>query len=413
VRRALRVYLWIFVGLSVAGWLPEIAGRLGAQWVNADYAALYHQFDTFESNADFHDLLNFDPRRPPARGQEHTDAAAPTSYPPVTGFVYALLLRPTNHPVALYLSLFAAVLAGFGWVLARALGREAGYGLTMTVAWLTMAFGYPQIFTATRGNIEWVNCGLTVLALLAFVRRRYLWTALLLGLAVCIKPFPVIFFLLLLWRRRYREVAAGAAFAGALSLVAFAARGPSIAAAMHALSVASADYYARYVLVVRVEMEMRFNHTLLDLVKIPIWFVYDHQQYDPRMLTAGMPGVPLWARLDLWAHALLGVAVVAMAWIAWHFRRMPMLNGIFALAIAEMLLPYSAADYTLLLMLAPWGFLLVLLTRDAAIGAVRLSASEMTRLLVPCAILFYLFWQVARIPLPCSVLGELGEDDRF
>jgi hypothetical protein len=228
------------------------------------------------------------------------------------------------------------------WILWRSLGRTAGQLATAAVA-LTLVLGSPQIFTANRGNLEWINWALTAGAVIAFARRRYLWTAVLLGLAVSVKPFPVIFFVLLLWRRRYFEVAVGVLVTSALSLAALFALGPTIPAALHGIGAGGKDYIDHFVLVVRTAQEFRFNHSLLDAIKVPVWFVFDHQRYDPRQLTAGVVGIPLWARMDLWARDIVALSVASVGWIGWRFRRMPILNGIFALAIAEMLLPYSAA----------------------------------------------------------------------
>jgi hypothetical protein len=134
--------------------------------------------------------------------------------------------------------------------------------------------------------------------------------------------------------------------------------------------------------------------------------------------------------MDLWARAIAAFSVASLGWIVWRFRRMPLLNGVFALAIAEMLLPYSAAEYTTLLMYLPWGLLLATIARDVASGRLQLRASQINRLLVPCAILFtplsfmsilagftktlvllFLFVQTCLIPLPSSLFGELSESD--
>jgi hypothetical protein len=424
-QRALRTYLWVFLVLSVSGWLPEVAGRLGAPWVSADFSALFHPRDTFigDSSA-FYDLTDFAGRMKPLSGPGLAGPGGPFPYPPAAAYVFAFFLRLFPNPVAAYLVAFAAALGLVALILWRDLG-PARTGLAGAALGSALLLGSPQIATANRGNIEWVNWALTVAAVIAFTRRRYLWTAVLLGIAVSVKPFPAVFFALLIWRRRYREAAIGVGVALAISLLALAALGPTIPAAAHGLSLCWADYYTHYVLLVRPSEEFRFNHSLLDAVKLPIFFLFDRQCFDPRPMTSSVPGIPLWARLDLWAHAIAAFSVASLSWIVWRFRRMPLLNGVFALAIAEMLLPYSAAEYTTLLMYLPWGLLLAAIARGSVPGQPQLTLSQMNRILLPCAVLFtplsfmsilagftktlallFLFVQVCLTPLPGGSLGE-------
>ena len=417
-RRALQVYLAVFMALSIAGWLPEIAGRLGASWVNADYSGLLHPSDTFGPASAFTDLTDFTQAMRHLSGTHLSGTQGPFPYPPAAAYLFAFFLRLFPHPAAAYLLAFALAVMFAAWTLYRNLGSvERALGTTAVL--VTAVLGSPQIFAANRGNLEWINWALTASAVAAFTRRHYAMTAILLGLATSVKPFPAIFFALLLWRRRYVEVALGAAVTFATSLIALHALGPTMRAAADGVRDGWADYFRRYVLLIRPSQEFRFNHSILDAIKVLLWFVFDHQEYDPRQLTVGVAGVPWWARLDSWAHGIVFLSVLLVGWIFWRFREMPVLNGIFALSIAELLLPYSAAEYTLMLLYVPWGLLMIELTTHAGPRDSKLSYDEMLRLLIPCAALFtpfsfmgcltgvgktillgYLFARICLIPLP-------------
>lgn len=416
VRKALRRYLAVFLLLSVAGWLPEIAGRLGISWVSADYAALLHPSDSFgPPSAAFSDLTDFAPLAAHPSGATLAGLhLAPFPYLPAAALLMAVFLRASGGTATVYLVSFAAVLGAGAFFLARKLSRRAG-ALGAVVVAATVLCGSPQIFTANRANIEWVGCALTALAIACFLGERYLWAGVILGVAGAIKPFPLIFLILLLWRRRYREAVTGIAATVLISLAALVVLGPTPRLALHYLLTGWSEYFARYVLVIRTAQEFRFNHSLLDAVKVPVWFLFNHQQYDPRQLTGAVPGIPLWARMDLWARLNGVFAAAVLAWISVHFRRMPALNGIFAFTVAELLLPYGAGEYTLLLLYVPWALLLL----AAAAGQVDVSAARLICFLLPCAALFtplsfmnclagfsktvllvWLFLQALRTPLP-------------
>jgi hypothetical protein len=81
--------------------------------------------------------------------------------------------------------------------------------------------------TADRGNLEAIVALLLGAGLVLFVMRRYSWSAILIGLAASIKPQPVVFLLLLLRKRLYRQASLGVSVAAARVLLALTALGPA------------------------------------------------------------------------------------------------------------------------------------------------------------------------------------------
>ncbi|MEJ0015502.1 MAG: glycosyltransferase family 87 protein [Acetobacteraceae bacterium] len=120
---------------------------------------------------------------------------ARTIYPPGAQAIFALaaMATPGVFGMKLMIAIFDAVAIGALIVLLRIAGRDPAE--LLIYAWLPL----PVWEFAGNAHIDGAAAGLVTLALLAAVRRRWVWTGVLLGFATLTKFLPVVV-LPALWR---------------------------------------------------------------------------------------------------------------------------------------------------------------------------------------------------------------------
>lgn len=393
VNRYVRNTLILFLALVALGWVPLIPALHMAAT----------RLPIFEKERRMGDMFNASAQ------MQHFSALTigPTfNYPAPAAFVLAFFLR-SNHPkIYFILAVVAAVglAAALLWLALRrsALRPWLAAGVVLCFA----ALGQPQIFVLDRANLEWVGWILLVLSMACFFCRRYLPMALLLGVAMCMKPFPILFFLLLLYRRRYKEIAIGFALAAALNVIALWALGPSVPIAYKALHEGMQTYKHQYIESVRLVDEMRFDHALMSPVRMVLFHIYGHPRMEPRWMND--KSLPLLARMDYWRYFFSVVGAVGVLSVAWFGRRLPTLNQILLLCLAITLLPYISGEYTLLILYIPFGLMLIWMGRDVARGEANLPPFAMLALfallLAPLGTVFNLYVGIAQ----CALLITLA-----
>jgi len=314
-------------------------------------------------------------------------------YPAPGAFVNkALLYSFPGHPVRPFLVFLAICITGFAVVAWRAARTTKAVRLPVAAAIVTTAaLGYPLIFTADRGNIEGVVWALVAAGLCFLLRSRYLTAALLIGLAASIKPFPFLFLLLLLPRRRYKEAALGLVTAGLVTIAALTYLGPNPWKAYQELKPNVSDYLHQYVWNLRSVQEERFNHSLLDGMKSAALTV-EMGGFRPHKAISEVPKLRAepggWHVARTLARVYPYIAIAGLGLLIAVFYRMPILNQMTALAVAVALIPPCSADYTLLEIYLPFGALLVFLSREVAAGKATMSHASLLTLAVLYALLF-------------------------
>jgi Glycosyltransferase family 87 len=294
------------------------------------------------------------------------------NYPAPAAYIYAFLLRGfPHHPVRVYLLILAAGLSCAAillWRTART-SEATNWGLIIAII-ATATIGSPMIFAADRANLEGAVGLILGTGLVLFAGRRYYGSAVLIGLAASIKPFPVLFLLLLLRKRRYREIAVGVSTAVCSTLLALTALGPTPHAAYRALQPGIKRYYEHYVINVLAITEERFEHSILDCLKV-----------------VGRAGTS-----ERKMHAILLVSVllgaVGFAFVLFRFFRLPTVNQMILLGVAITLFPPVAAEYTLLHLYVPFGVFLIFLKKDVGTGRVEFKLGCVALLLTVFALLF-------------------------
>lgn len=314
------------------------------------------------------------------------------TYPAPAAFVYKALLHSVpSHPVAPFLAFLLICILGFSFVAWRAvLGSPVTLSATAAIV-TTMVFGFPLLFDADRGNIEGVAWALAAAGLCFVLRARYGIAAVLIGLGVSIKPFSILFLLLLLRRRKYKETVLGVATTGCVVLAALVALGPNPLKAYHALRPGVSLYVERYVRAVAPPDEARFDHSLLDgfksaAVAAEMRGIHPYKVLDREWYLITRPGGFRAARGLARIYPL--IAAIGLGFVIWVFYDKPLLNQLTALAISVTLFPPSAGEYTLLHLYVPFGALLIFLARDVATGRASFAFRPMIALAVIYALLF-------------------------
>jgi hypothetical protein len=352
------------------------------------------------------------------------------TYPAPAAWVYKFLLYTApDYAVEIYLALLGVGVTCFVLIAWRASKPLRGDRVAVAAAIFTAAYlGFPLWFTADRANIEGVIWILVTVGLCLLLRGKSQTGAILIGLAASIKPFSILYLLLLVRRRKYRDAALGVATLAAVTLAALMALSPDPIKAYRDLQPGVALYLERYITnVVRYE-EARFDHSVLDGLKsaaltVTVGIPHPGTMDSDLKILSTEPGGWHVARYLFRIYPL--VAATGFVLIGIFFYKMPMLNQLSALAIATTLLPLSASEYTLLQLYVPFGALLIFLVREVAVGRAQLASSDARRLIVLYALLFaplsifsiyagdaklalllLLLWTLAKTPLNSSYFDD-------
>jgi hypothetical protein len=380
INRALWIYSFLVVSVTGASWSVYALHRV------------FYTRPLFAKNDQFHDLTNFISKVAHLRGGAVTLGSV-INYPAPAAFVYKVLLYTIpSHPVGTYIAFLAICVSGFAMATWRASDADAVSRRSVAVAILVTAFlGYPLWFTLDRGNIEGVVWAISAAGLCFLLRGRHRTAAVLIGIAASIKPLPILFLLLLVRRRKYKEAALGLVTTGAITLIALMALGPNPWAAFQAMKPGVTIYMARYVTNLTPLDESRFEHSLLDGMKstaliMELGAIRPHTAVDRVPKLIAEPGGWYEARMLARIYPLFAIAGFCLLLVV--FYKMPMLNQLTALTVAVTLFPLSARDYTLLYLYVSFAALLVFWTREVAVGKVVFPYRSTLALAVIYALLF-------------------------
>lgn len=275
----------------------------------------------------------------------------PWVYPAPGIFVlypFYLFATPT-HWVPAFLA-FAAVAAMEALLLALwfagALRRRGmGWQQALLLILITAVLGWPLYFAFQRGNIELLLWPAIAAAVICFTKRRFAAAALLIGVFGAAKIYPLLFLALMLRRDRLRYLALGIAAAVLTTLAALRFLEPDIHDAWLQISTGVARWT-----------------TITTLTYFPIGIGPDHSFLGlTRQLTLGAILHPA-SSLHVY---LAAVAAVTTAAFLLRVRMLPAANQALFIACAAILLPPTSYDYTLVIMLLPWAWMVLLCAEKA------------------------------------------------
>ena len=383
VNAALLVYAFLVMLVTSASWT--------IYWLSN----VFMTRPLFDKRDQFHDLTNYVGKTAHLyHGAAALGRGFPVfNYPPTGAFVFKVLLHTfPGHPIRPYLVFFAICILGFALVTWRAGRASRTVWIAAAAAIVTTAIlGYPMWFTADRGNTEGVVWALAAAGLCFLLRARYRTAAVLIGLAASIKPFSILFLLLLLGRRKYKAAALGVATAGLVVIAALTTLGSNPWKVYQDLKPNESYYLDNYVGNLMPVGEERFCHSLLDGMKSVALTVEMGGVHPVKTLVE----VPIlraerggWHAVRPLVRVYPYVAIAGLGLLLAVFYKMPVLNQLTALAVAIAIFPPVAADYTLLHLYLPFGALVVFLTREVATGKVAFSYRSILALAVIYALLF-------------------------
>jgi hypothetical protein len=215
---------------------------------------------------------------------------------------------------------------------------------------------YPLLFVFERANVEAIVWAVLALGIAAFVARYHKAAGVLFALAASMKLFPALLLLLLLARKRYRELALSAAAIAVFTLIGLQVLGPSIPAAFQELRAGmdrqAAVYYSAYR-----AAEVGYDHSLFAIVKQLLYLQIgpDVALLDSRIRAASLPYM---------MFVVVGFAAVYWFWM----RKLPLLNQAMALIILAVTLPFQSIEYTLNNVYFAWALFLLFLASDVTVG---------------------------------------------
>lgn len=314
------------------------------------------------------------------------------NYPAPAAFVFkSLLFTFPGHAGRTYLFFLTICIVAFGYVAWRTIRSTPVRQNATAAIIITAVLGYPLWFTADRANTEGVVWALAAVGLCFLLRGRYRAAAVFIGLASSVKPFAILFLLLLLGRRRYKEAALGLGTAVVVVIAALTVMGPTPWKAYEDLQPGVHRYVNLYVENLKPVGEARFGHSLLDGMKtvavtVEMGGVRPRQAIGDVQRLMQEPGG--WHVVQTLVRVYSVMVVVGFGLLLAVFYRMPMLNQLTALGVAVTLFPPAAGDYTLLHLYVPFGALVVFLAREVAEGKAQLRYGSMMTLAVIYALLF-------------------------
>ncbi len=250
-------------------------------------------------------------------------------YPAPVFLIYAVFFSlPHTYRV------FNLVLSGMfitgGVLLIRAIAAR-GVALWKAAVFVCACaiFSYPLYFEFRQDNTEPFILLLLGVAIWCMLRGHDNTAAMLLGVAGSMKIYPYVFLGLYLIRKRFGPVLVAAGVAAALTLVSLRYLTPSILFSWHGIGDGLANY------------NLEFEHF------IPLTVGYDHSPFT-LIKFAALPIPFLQTHIRTLLHIYLAVSAVAgTALLFTVIRKLPFVNQVFSLILAETFLPPSTYDYTL------------------------------------------------------------------
>ena len=350
------------------------------------------------------------------------------NYPAPAVYVLLPFFRMFPHHPRVAAGAYDLTVAGLALLAALRLAwsarRSTLSGPLAAVLALTLVTSYPLMFMADRANVEGAAWLAAILGTWAFVRGSHSIAAVCFAGAAAIKLAPLVLIFLLLRRRDWKNAALFVAAFLALNVVAMWFLAPNFISTLRHIVHGISSFQGRFFVVF--PRGIGVDHSFFGLIKQPLWWI-DYLS----------GAAPAWQRtVSMVCQLVYRFAwVVAAGFLILRFRRLPMLNCLFAVFIVQMAALPESYDYTLLYLYIPWAVFIVLyLGQEVYARRATLPLAKVLAILIPCAIAFtpqqcylvlphgisfagqikalallYLLIMTARVPLPCQAFAEPPE----
>jgi hypothetical protein len=268
------------------------------------------------------------------------------------------------HPRTCFILILLAVSVSLALAFVNVL-RKQGLATMQCVLFAGSAtvLSYPLIFLIQRCNIEFVIWLISTIGVWCFFTDRTTTSAIFIGLAASLKPYPFIFLGLFLPRRKYADFILGLATFAAVTIVSLYAIGPTISAAARWDAVQLAAFSKYYVGDV---WALGYDHSFFGLVKA--------------LTLHWHPNYFAWAR-----PYSITVATISVVLYFLRIWGLPITNQILALSVLSVTLAPFSSDYTLLNLYPAFAMLTVLALQAQRRGT---SVPYLTTYMVLFALIF-------------------------
>ena len=372
---AISAYLWVYLNGQLGHGFPYNTIVFIPRQRFLDFTSFYRPFEHF-GTAQFRSGLG--------------------NYPAPAAYVYLLFfsLIP-GHPSAAAVA-YDATIAGVACMavglIVFALRRNRLVAPVAAALLLTLLTSYPLMFMADRANVEGAAWVAAILGMWAFARDQRGAAAFLFACAAAIKLAPLVLVFLFLRRRDWRNSMVFVGSFVAVNSLALWYAGPSVGQSLGTI-MGGMRHLNHDAVLAYSGVQMGVDHSLFFVVKQAL-LVVCYVAGTSRSFFLCMTDIAYYMYMCMW--------LVAAVVLVRRFRRMPMLNCIFAAFIVQLIAPPVSYDYTLLYLYIPWAlFLVVFLLQDVYSGRAHLSFSTALAILIPCAITF--------TPQQCYlVIGGIG-----
>lgn len=244
---------------------------------------------------------------------------------------------------------------------------------------------YPVLVCLDRTNFE--NTVFILLACFAYfyAERRFVWSALVLGAVIAVKPYGVVFLALPFVDRRFKDIAVSLGTAGALTLGALLMLPNGVSQNLAIMRASMAAYNAIYV---QGNEGLYFGSSLYGLAKI--WM------YSTRFVLAGLDarGVYYFMGRVMSAYFFFSAASFAIVVALLCGFRMEYWKKVALLVCCMNLLPFICGDYRLIHFFIP--MLLFLCEEERAWGD-GIFSLLFALLLIPTGYMHFVFDPVFRV----------------
>ena len=270
---------------------------------------------------------------------------------PAPGAVLYRFFYLATHPIVFFFIVSLGLLSLLVATLYRAM-RAEGVALRTASIFLATAivFSYPLWFEFLLGNLEIFIFLMIAAGVLAFLRGHCYTAATLFALAGSIKIVPLIFLGLLVARKQYRQFVFAIVLVTGVTLTSLWLVYPNIAVSCRGINTGLDLFRNSYLLHFRSE-EVGFDHSIFGAIK---------------QFTLTFADSATTARvLSIYTKVAASVGILLFFL---RSRKLAVVNQILCLTLAELLLPPTSIDYTLLTLYISWGLLIVICLQAARQG---------------------------------------------
>jgi hypothetical protein len=299
--------------------------------------------------------------------------------PMMCGYVLFGLFEP--HSLIVYeLSIASALALAAGWLawrLARNVPDEIGR--VTGIAVMTALLCFPFWYEFERGNMEGIVWIVQALAVAALIGNRNLTGGLLIALGASMKFYPGVLFLILLSRRRYKDLAISVLAIVPIQLTALMVIGPSIPEAYRQVKSGLGVVAVTHIFNL-LDPDVGFDHSLFGVIKQILYWAsryghFERKQIPHTLLSLGTP-----------YSIAVTVGFLLLYWF--RVRKLPALNQLIVLMLLATMLPPIALEYTLVQVTIPWAVFLLYITHDGVRGTATIPVLASIAIMIAFAFVF-------------------------